>query len=240
MLYNIRQKLQPARKTTSVIASVVAGAGLALTAATLPAAAASFFEFEAKDAGGTGSATMSFDGLGTSSVTVLLDNTSPLTLDDGTGVNSPGITFFGFDGLGADPGVSSWTLTAEDASGDSVVLSDWSLDAPGFRSGVTLDYLFTNDGNVKGALYNPDATSGLAASPNYFTTATLEIEFDDAFTLDETSTFVRMQNVGNGGEGSLKITGDPRETIPEPSTLGALGLLAAAGMFGVGKKRKQM
>lgn len=230
------------RKTTSIITSVIAGVGLALTAATLPAEAASFFEFEAQDASGTGSATMEFEGLGTTNVKVLLDNTSPLTLDGGTGVNSPGITFFGFDGLGDDdPGVLSWTLTAEDASGDSVVLSDldWSLDAPGFRSGVSLDYLFTNDGNVKGALYNPDATGGLAAGPNYFTTATLEIEFDDAFTLDKTSTFVRMQNVGEGGEGSLKLRGEHTE-VPEPSTLGALGLLAAAGMFGVGKQRRQM
>lgn len=76
MIYNMMQKLQPAKKTTSIVASVVAGAGLALTAATLPAEAWQF-NFSGSDAGGTGSATMNFDGLGTENVTVLLDNTSP-------------------------------------------------------------------------------------------------------------------------------------------------------------------
>ena len=72
------------------------------------------FSFEGSDEGGTGSGTMEFVGLGTSSLTINVDNTSPLTLDNLTGVNASGITGFGFDAEVPIPNISSWELTADD------------------------------------------------------------------------------------------------------------------------------
>lgn len=203
------------------------------------------FTFSGSDEGGTGSAMMDIKIVG-NLLTLTLDNTSPLTLDDGTGVNTPGILGFGFD-LKNDPlpGLSSWELTAFDKDGNVQIIGEdgtdlsWIMDT--FQAGVNLDYLPQSDeGGVQGALYNPDATAGLAALPNYFTTATLIMEFADDPVLDITSTYVRMQNVGADGEGSLKLHGDAGPghhtlPIPEPSTILLLGI-GLIGLLGFGKK----
>ena len=54
------------------------------------------FDFLGGDSGGTGSATLDVSIAG-STLTSVLDNTSPITLDGGGGENAPGITGFGFD-----------------------------------------------------------------------------------------------------------------------------------------------
>lgn len=212
--------------------------------ATATAANALTFGFSGSDQGGTGSATMEFVGLddGDNAIQILLDNTSPTTLDNTSGVNAPGITFFGFDGLsGSAPAITSWTLSALDDSGTSITIDGtgknfWSLDT--FRAGVSLDYLFENDGNVKGALYNPDATAGLAAKPNYFTTATLDIVFADVFKLDKDSTFVRMQNVGLNGAGSLKLDGIiVSNPTPVPTPIAVLPIIGS--MIGAASRRRK-
>lgn len=70
--------------------------GMVLVCAVGSNAYALQFTFSGSDSGGTGSATMDISLSGTT-VTAVLNNTSPTTLDSGSGVNSPGITAFGFD-----------------------------------------------------------------------------------------------------------------------------------------------
>src|SRR5919106_4635568 len=72
------------------------------------------FDFSGSDEGGTGSATMTFDDtqFGTMQLTISVDNTSPTTLDSGSGGNAPGVTAFGFDAADPVPTLTSWTLEA--------------------------------------------------------------------------------------------------------------------------------
>ena len=91
---------------------------------------------------------------------------------------------------------------------------------------VTAGFAFNNGAGVNGALFNP-AALGLSQLPGggntpYFTTATLVANFNAAPVLQPGtfSPFVRMQNVGSGGGGSLALTG----SVPVPSTLPMLGI----------------
>jgi hypothetical protein len=201
-----------------------------------PVSAHALWTFEGTTEGGTGSATMDFSISG-NTLTVIVNNTSPTTLNSPlNGLNAPGITGFGFN-LQNDLNVVSWELLADNSTtstpnfidiGSDSGTGDWVLGT--FLAGITLDYLPQTDNGIGGALYNPAAkgSSALGATPNYFTEATLEIVFDGDPILElgsNFSPFVRMQNVGLNGEGSLKL-------IPEPSTMIISGLfLLGAGVF---------
>lgn len=217
-------------------------------AASLPAQALTF-DFSGTDANGTGSAVMNFDGLGTQNVKVDLWNNSPTTLNNGTGANASAITGFGFNNVGPIQNITSWTLQAYDSSGVLQTIGSssdsslpWSVTYDDKTNGVSLDYLFYSENNggnnpeIKNAIYNPDAigSSALAALPNYFSQATLDLTFDSNFSLDTSgmSPYVRMQNVGTGG--SLKLDGTQRD-VPEPLTI--LGSAAALGLGSVLKKQ---
>lgn len=201
---------------------------------------------------GAGSATMDISVVG-NVLTLELHNTSPTSLEggmtnsDGTTDNAPGIVGFGFD-LSNMPTLTDWTLTAKDDSnvvvtiGEDGSMLDWKMGSS--KSGVMLDYLPQTASGVSGALYNPlmVGSSALASSPNYFTLATLTMDFDAAPTVDDSTVFVRMQNVGKDGDGSLKLfltsrddpPGSPPGGIPEPvtSTLGMIGLAALGRSLG--------
>lgn len=222
--------------------------------------------FSATDSGGTGAAAINFQYVG-NQVIATIDNTSPILLDDGSGDNAPGITGFGFDFLPDTLAFDSWSLEAfgVDEFGNLVApaikiddevggTADWTLTQNGnFGGPWTFDYVPKVDGGIQGALYNPDAvgSSALAAQPNYFTTAVLTLTFAPGDTVEglnlgtQNNPFVRMQNVGKNGAGSLKITGTPGggpdpgpNPVPEPSSMVLLGI-GLAGLAGYGWRRKR-
>ncbi|MDY6952360.1 MAG: PEP-CTERM sorting domain-containing protein [Thermodesulfobacteriota bacterium] len=232
------------RKLSVLLFGVVLVWMLASSAYALP------FTFSGSDKGGAGTAIMDIS-VSNTTLTALLDNTSPATLDNGTGVNAPGITAFGFDLLPETLSLVSWDLTAYSVSGpnqnsDLVTIGgsgpsagDWELTVDGNTNGIKLDYVPNTEKGVKGALYNPDVVSGEAALPNYYTRAILTMVFSDTPILDTTdpySPFVRMQNVGLDGEGSLKLPGTPGTPTPEPATMLLFGT-GLVGMAAVGRKR---
>jgi hypothetical protein len=179
------------------------------------------FVFSGSASGGTGSATLAISITG-NTLTAVLDNTSPIALDDNTGTNAPGITGFGFDLLEPGLGLEGWSLRAFEEDGGLVDIGspdadgpgtgadgsadttddEWIMNVDGGIGSITLDYFPTTDGtNIDGAIFNPAALlSGALPDPGskqqFFSTATLIMTFDAVPVLDETSTFVRMQSVG--------------------------------------------
>lgn len=207
-------------------------------------AQAMLYTFSGTDEGGIGSATMDISIIG-NTLTANIENTSPTDLigaPAGSGGNSPGITGFGFN---LDPdtlSLTSWELEAFDENDLSSPITigngspglDWMMYTT--QEGVTLDYLPHTTGGIDGALYNPDTLSDLnntlpgGVNDTYFTKALLTMNFDQIHTLlsDFENYYIRMQNVGLDGEGSLKLN-----PIPEPATMLLLGSgLIAFAMVG--------
>ncbi len=246
-------RIDPQLSVMSLVGSV-----LLLGPAFIPASAqGESLLFSGTDEGGTGSAFVDIDITG-NTLTWTMDNTSPTTLNSPlSGDNAPGIVGFGFDLLDPLPSLLSWSLTAYTDSGLTTAeivggnpdsgLDTWELGTT--IAGVTLDFLPEADvGGVKGAIYNPAASSAaFAAPPNYFSTATLVMNFDSSPVLAPlpASTFVRMQNVGLGGEGSLKLFGTPTvdtdvPAVPEPASavLFGMGMVCGSGLAIRRRKKK--
>jgi hypothetical protein len=140
----------------------------------------------------------------------------------------------------------------------------WVMDLG--STNVPLDFFVSTcpGSTVKGALYNPNApTKALGGPPQFFTgnpsgpfvdgkEALLRIFFDGAAPIVDVasaancgpnslcSPFVRMQNVGDEGSGSLKLGPGgplPPQGAPEPGTLALLGMAIVAGALAKRKVR---
>jgi hypothetical protein len=189
--------------------------------------------------GATGSATMELTTVG-NQLTVLLQNTSPLTLDDGSAPSAPAITGFGFNVSGIEAQLLSWTLTAYDQYLNKITLGSnttsgyWNMGTS--IANVDLDFLPQVNNGIRGALYNPLAAGSpaLAAKPDYFTDALLTMNFSSQLSMDQIGDeFVRMQNV-NGG--SLKL-----EPVPEPRTMMLVGFgLISLAIYGKRREGKNL
>lgn len=155
--------------------------------------------------------------------------------------------------------LSTMTLLGDKA--DTVASDAWELSLGTNVNGLTLDYQPSTDNTqVKGALYNTatldDTNASFGAVPNYFTTGLLTIVFDDMpvlETVDQTIgsglsgiTSVRWQNVGLGGEGSLKGADggdngdDPPVGVPEPSILALFGIGLLGSMVAPAWRRRKI
>ena len=229
--------------------------------------AAIVYNFAGSQLDGTGTATMTFDGLGTNEVTVTIQNTSPLALNaPADGPNAPGISGMGFNLPGLVIGdLADWSLTAFEWDGadlDELTIGaksaptlDWAMDT-NVTGDITLDFLPNNGGNADGMIYNPAAVSlDASAFPGggndvYFSLATLVLTFEEDVkaTLDDTdeySPFIRMQRVGINAGGSLKLggylddgDGGLDEVVPEPASLAVWSLgIALLGLFWHRRKR---
>jgi len=201
-----------------------------------------FYTFSGEDQAGIGSATMDVTISG-NQLSIVINNTSPIRRTDGKLFNSPSIDGVGFN-LGdlTKDDVTTWSLSAYPTQASSTTLliggtsssiKAWNFgDIPGEIFNIEL----TNGSGVQGGLYNP-AIFGGQASGAYYTTATLTMVFDQAIP-EFINPFIRMQNVGYSGEGSLKLEGelDPGVPLPEPGTMLLLGI----GLIGIALVMREM
>jgi len=182
-----------------------------------------------------------------------IDYTDPKTSEK----YSPAITGFGIDlnfGTEETSEVSDWDLKAYDNKFQSELVciggfddnpsntEDWILSFDKYQ-GIKVDYIPHTDDGVNGALYSTTA-DGPAGNTSYYTKAFFTIIFSqniseiDLNTEDQQyySPFMRFQNVGIGGEYSLKLPDPyPEVSVPEPATL----LLLLSGISGLALLRRR-
>lgn len=214
--------------------------------------AAVLYSFSGVDEGGTASATMLLDIVG-NTLTATINNTSPNPNPNPDDLGDPALTGFGFRFSNAGSlSMTSWCLSAgaTNIGGTCAGSTNAWLFETGMIDGVDIDFGAETDKGIKGGLYALGADD-LGGPPHYFGEAIFTVVFNTTPTLealfgpgcsgnnaDGCSPFVRFQNVGEEGEGSLKLaakqpcvpgqTGPTcliiEEPIPEPGVLTLLGL----------------
>jgi hypothetical protein len=193
-------------------------------------------------------------------------NTSPIQLNSLTGDNAPAITGWGFDTSPdciKEQDFASWSVMATNSLGAQVVLGTmggtdniWTLAIDSGEGKILLDLFADNSSkNVQHALYNPDADPDAFAPDPYFTKAYFEVvvkqhvsvlyQPNPADNRADISPYVRFQNVGRNGAGSLKLSAfahgfeaDTPATVPEPMSLVVWSGLAA--LVGTLKKGRSL
>ncbi len=208
--------------------------------AAIPAARASVMTatFSGTSNGGTGSAILMFDDTNSTQLTITIDNTSPNRLNNGTGVNSAAITGWGFSTTPNLPSVTSWSVTA----GNGVDLSSrygmsFNTGFGGAGGGVQVEELISTNNGINGGIYNAAAPGNIANL--YPDIAVFRINFAVPFSLAQLDTAtLRMQRVGSGGSGSLKLLGlvaaQTAVRVPEPSA----ALILGVGLLGMAVRRR--
>ena len=189
-----------------------------------------------------GSGQVTFTDLGGSKLQIDLDNTSDNNnVGPGAYLNSSVITGLVFDLVDKIVGMTVDSFV----DGNNVDLSskykiELNVDnniTPG-NSVVDLSIKTTN--GIKGGIYNAAKPgSNLNNVVPDIATIVLSISDPDPWSLSSISNDVlRLQRVGAGGDGSLKIPGEddgnkPPASIPEPSILALIGI----SLVGVGASR---
>ncbi|HKO87852.1 MAG TPA: PEP-CTERM sorting domain-containing protein, partial [Burkholderiales bacterium] len=148
--------------------------------------------------------------------------------------------------------MNSWCLSvgATNIGGTCAGSTNHWLFETGAIDGVDVDFGAETDKGVKGGLYVPGGDN-LGGPPRYFGEAIFTLVFNQAPSLEELfgpcngkdagcSPFMRFQNVGQNGEGSLKLpaqvcsaTGPAcdENDVPEPGILALLGLAMIGAAF---------
>lgn len=170
---------------------------------------------------------------------IALENTSPIT-DSGGNSNSPAITGIGFDTANEVDAslvsLSAYALIPGSGFGsETLITGHWELDdtanLQGGNGGSVLEFVAQTTNGVRFGLVNPLAL--VATGSNLFeTTAVLAILFDgnpgDIFNW-----YLRFQNLGQDGTGSLNnVAAAP---VPEPATI----FMLSAGLLGAAVLRKK-
>lgn len=160
-----------------------------------------------------------------STVTISLENTSPLSDSEGTS-NSPAIVGLGFNTTGsavpADLRLQACSFIPGPGSGELTDISSaWGASADSVLQGTggqRFDLVLRTDRGVRYGLVNPDAP-GETGSCLFEATAQIVLVFTGP-PGDLLDWYLRFQNVGQGGEFSVTAPGAP---VPEPGTMLLLG-----------------